>query len=141
MMTQTQPTTEAMIKRDWHLIDVNGQTLGRAATQIARLLMGKQKPYFVKHLDVGDYVVVVNAKHVKVTGKKEEQKVYHRHSGYPGGYRAETLLELRERRPEEIVRRAVAGMLPDNRLQATMLKRLRIYAEEKHDFEGKFKSQ
>lgn len=139
MNVQTQPTTAAMIKREWHLIDVKGQTLGRAATQIARLLMGKQKPYFVRYLDVGDYVVVINAKDVRVTGKKEEKKVYHRHSGYPGGYRAETLAELRERRPEEVVRRAVKGMLPDNRLQATMLKRLRIYAEDKHEYQDKFK--
>src|SRR5438105_13737995 len=109
--TLTKPTTAGMIKRDWHMIDAKEQTLGRAATQIARLLMGKHKPYFVRHLDVGDYVVVINAKDVKVTGKKETQKSYHRHSGYPGGYRSETLAELRARRPEEIVMRAVKGML------------------------------
>src|SRR5215204_3535878 len=93
----TQATKESDIKREWHLIDVKEQTLGRVATQIAKLLMGKSKAYFVRNLDCGDYVVVINAKDVKVTGRKEEQKKYYRHSGYPGGFRQETLKELRGR--------------------------------------------
>ena len=137
MSTQTVPTTTAMIKRKWHLIDVKDQALGRAATRIAGFLMGKHKPYFVRNLDVGDYVIVINAQFVKVSGKKEEQKSYARHSGYPGGFKSETLRELRSRRPEQIIMHAVKGMLPDNRLQANMMKRLRVYAGEEHEYQDK----
>lgn len=134
----TQSTTLSDIKREWHLIDLKGKTLGRAATEIALLLMGKNKPYFVRNLDCGDYVVIINAKDVEVTGKKEGTKVYYRHSGFPGGFRQETLKELRERRPEEIIRRAVKGMLPGNKLQKTMLKRLFVSADETHTYQDKF---
>ena len=127
------------IERKWHLIDVKDQILGRVSTKIARHLTGKDKVEYLPHQDVGDYVVVINAKEVGVTGKKEKQKVYYRHSGYPGGLRAETLGELRKRRPEEIVRRAVKGMLPKNKLQKLMLKRLHIFAGEGHSFGEKFK--
>ena len=127
------------VKRDWHLIDVKDQILGRVSTKIARHLIGKDKVEYVPHQDVGDHVVVINAKEVGVTGKKEKQKIYYRHSGHPGGLRAETLGELRERRPKEIIRRAVKGMLPKNKLQKSMLKRLHIFAGAEHPFEEKFK--
>lgn len=132
---------KAKTERLWHLIDAKDQILGRAATKIARLLTGKDKVEYVPYLDVGDHVVVINAKEVAVTGKKEEQKVYYRYSGYPGGLKKETLRELRERRPEEIIRRAVKGMLPKNKLQKPMLRRLHIYAGGEHPFEGKFKKR
>ena len=121
------------------MIDVRGKVLGRTAGEIAHLLMGKKKSYFVRNLDCGDYVVVVNAKDVAVTGKKEEQKNYYRHSGYPGGFRKETLRELRARKPEEIIRHAVKGMLPQNKLRDQMLKRLFVFAGEEHKYGDKFK--
>ncbi|MBA3723656.1 MAG: 50S ribosomal protein L13 [Candidatus Levybacteria bacterium] len=135
---QTVATKASDIKRTWHLIDVKDQTLGRIASQIAQLLMGKSKPYFVRNLDCGDYVVIVNAKNVKVTGKKEIQKNYYRHSGYPGGFKSETLKELRVRKPETIITHAVKGMLPQNRLRDKMLKRLFVFAEEEHKYSDKF---
>jgi large subunit ribosomal protein L13 len=137
----TQSTKIGQIKREWHHIDVADQVLGRAATKIALLLMGKNKPNFVRNLDCGDYVVVVNAKSVRVTGNKEQQKVYARHSGYPGGFKSETLRELRNRKPEDIIVHAVKGMLPNNRLRKRMLARLFIYAGENHDYKDKFKSK
>lgn len=135
----TKSTKADDIKREWHMIDAKGQTLGRIGTQIATLLMGKAKPYFVRNLDCGDYVVVVNAKDVKVTGKKELQKTYYRHSGYPGGFKSETLKEMRERKPEEIITHAVKGMLPDNRLKAKMMARLFVNADETNKYENKLK--
>lgn len=135
----TQPTKASDVKRAWHLIDVKGEVLGRSATKIAHLLMGKGKAYFVRNLDCGDYVVVINAKDVKVTGKKEEQKNYYRHSGYPGGFRQETLKELRARKPEEIVTHAVKGMLPQNKLRDKMLTRLFVFAGEEHKYGDKLK--
>ncbi|CAN5159389.1 50S ribosomal protein L13 [soil metagenome] len=138
MKDQTISTKQTEIKHDWHLIDVENQTLGRISTVIAKELMGKAKPNFVRNLDCGDYVVVVNAKVVKVTGRKEEQKVYNRHSGYPGGFRSETLRELRDRKPEDIIRHAVKGMLPDNKLRDKMLKRLFIFEGPEHTYTDKF---
>ncbi len=135
----TTSTKEADIKRTWNFVDVKGKTLGRISTEIAHMLMGKSSPYFVRNLDCGNYVVVVNAKEVKVTGNKEEQKNYYRHSGYPGGFRQETLRELRLRKPEEIIIRAVRGMLPQNKLRDKMLKRLFVFAEEEHTYADKFK--
>ena len=137
----TQPTKREQIKRDWHLIDLKDQTLGRIATKIALLLMGKRKPYFVRNLDCGDFVVLINAKKVKVTGKKEEKKAYARHSGYPGGFKSETLRELRSRKPEGIIMHAVKGMLPDNRLKDKMLARLFIFPEVEHIYQDKFKTK
>ena len=132
-------TKNPKVKRSWHLVDAKDQILGRLATKIARLLSGKDKVEYVPHLDVGDHVVVVNAKEVAVTGKKEKEKIYYRHSGYPGGLKAETLRELRKRRPEEIIRRAVKGMLPKNKLQKSMLKRLHIFAGKEHPYQDRFK--
>jgi len=129
------------IKREWHLIDAKDKILGRLATQIAQLLMGKSKPYFTRHLDCGDYVVVINAKEVKVTGKKEKQKIYYRHSGYPGGLKETPLWMLREKHPERIIIHAVSGMLPKNKLRARVLTRLKVQAEEEHPYQDKFKKK
>jgi len=137
----TQSTKADQIKREWHLIDVKDQTLGRIATKIAVLLMGKSKSYFVRNLECGDYVVVINANAVHVTGKKEEKKVYNRHSGYPGGFKSETLKELRARKPEDIIIHAVKGMLPDNRLKNRMLSRLFVFSGNEHVYQSKFKTQ
>jgi large subunit ribosomal protein L13 len=134
----TSSTKVSDIKREWHLIDVKDKPLGRVSSEIAQLLMGKRKPYFVRNLDCGDYVVIVNAKEVKATGNKEEQKNYYRHSGYPGGFKSETLRELRARKPEEIIVHAVKGMLPQNKLRDKMLRRLFVFAGEEHKYEDKF---
>lgn len=136
----TKPTKTSDIKREWHLVDVKDKVLGREATEIAQLLMGKAKPNFVPYLDMGDYVVVTNAALVKATGSKDEKKEYTRYSGYPGGLKKEKLKDLRARKPEEIVRRAVAGMLPKNKLRKRMLKRLLIYQRAEHPYEKKFKN-
>lgn len=135
----TAPTKLSDIKRSWHLFDVGGKTLGRISSEIATVLMGKSKPYFVSNLDCGDYVVVINAEKVKVTGKKELLKKYSRFSGYPGGYREETLMELRKRNPTDIIRFAVLGMLPQNKLQDRMLTRLFIFKGAEHTYGDKFK--
>lgn len=129
------------IKREWHLIDAKGKILGRLATQVSQILNGKNKPYWVPYLDTGDYVVVINAAQVKVTGKKEEQKKYIRHSGYPGGYKEELLEDLRKRKPEEIVRHAVSGMLPKNKLKKMMLKRFYVFAGSDHPFKERLKRE
>lgn len=133
--------SEKNIKREWYLVDVKDQILGRVSTKIAELLMGKSKPYFVRNLDCGDYVVVINAKEVKTTGKKETLKKYFRYSGYPGGFKAEALGDLRKRNPSEIVRHAVSGMLPQNRLRDKMLKRLLVFPSAEHSYQDKFKVQ
>lgn len=140
-MNTTQPTKASTIKRTWHIIDVKDKVLGRTATEIAELLMGKSKPYFVRNLDCGDYVVIINAKQVAVSGKKEEKKTYARHSGYPGGFRSFTLREIRAKKPEEIIIHAVKGMLPQNRLRDSMLKRLFVFAGQEHTYVDKFKAQ
>lgn len=139
MQHMTSATKLGDIKRVWHLIDVKGKTLGRVSTEIAKLLTGKAKPYFVRHLDCGDFVVVINAKDIAVTGKKEDKKMYYRHSGYPGGFKAESLRDLRVRKPEEVMYHAVKGMLPQNRLRDKMLKRLKVFAGEEHEYGEKFK--
>lgn len=136
----TQPTKAQDIKRKWHLVDVKGKILGRISTKIAPLLMGKSKPYFTRNLDCGDYVIAVNASHILVTGKKAEQKKYYHHSGYPGGLKIKTFKELRQNDPAEIIKHAVRGMLPQNKLRDRMLKRLFIFLEEEHPYGEKFKS-
>ena len=135
----TTPTKLSDIKRSWHLFDMENKTLGRVASEIATVLMGKSKPYFVSNLDCGDYVVVINASKVKVSGKKEAQKKYSRFSGYPGGYREEKLIDLRKRSPGDIIRFAVLGMLPQNKLQNRMLARLFIFKDAEHPYKDKFK--
>jgi large subunit ribosomal protein L13 len=119
-------------QRDWYVVDAEGKTLGRLATQIADALRGKRKPEYTPHCDTGDFVVVVNAEKIVVTGKKRTDKIYWRHSGYPGGIRSRTLNEMLERRPEEVIRKAVKGMLPRNRLAAQQLRKLKVYAGPEH---------
>lgn len=140
-MTKTHSTKAKDIKRDWHLIDVSGKVLGREATRIARLLMGKDKPDRAPYLDCGDYVVVVNASRVAVTGKKESDKIYYRHSGYTGNLKQETLGKLRQRRPQEIIKRAVWGMLPKNKLRPSQMARLKIYAGGEHPHQAQLNDQ
>lgn len=125
------------IKRSWQLVDAKEAILGRMATQIATYLMGKHKPNTVSYLDNGDFVVVTNAALVKVTGKKLAQKVYFRHSGYPGGDKSETLSDLQKRRPEDVIKYAVAGMLPKTKLGKDMIKKLYIYKDENHPHQAK----
>ena len=120
------------IQRDWYVVDAEGQTLGRLATQIAERLRGKGKPQFTPHVYTGDFVVVVNAEKIQVTGNKLDQKRYYRHSGYPGGLRSRTLRDQLDRRPEEVLRRAVKGMLTKNRLARQQITKLKIYAGPEH---------
>jgi len=124
------------ITREWYLVDAEGKTLGRLATQIADTLRGKRKPQFTPHVDTGDFVIVVNAEKVHVTGNKLDQKRYYRHSGYPGGLRSRTLREQLERRPTEVLRVAVKGMLPKNRLARQQITKLKIYAGPEHPHEA-----
>ncbi|OGC53996.1 50S ribosomal protein L13 [candidate division WWE3 bacterium RIFCSPHIGHO2_01_FULL_48_15] len=126
-MQKSHATKASEVKRDWHLLDAKGQILGRFSTQVAIFLLGKNKTNWVPYLDMGDYVVVVNAKDIKVTGKKETDKIYYRYTGYPGGLRKESLGHLRSRRPEEILRRSVVGMLPRGKLGQAMVKKLYVY--------------
>jgi large subunit ribosomal protein L13 len=121
------------------LYNADNKILGRAATQIALLLMGKNKPYYVRHLDCGDNVVIINAEKVKVTGKKISTKIYTSYSGYPGGIKKEAFKDLIVRRPEEVLKRAVSGMLPKNKLRDQLLKRLYIFSGTEHKFIDKFK--
>jgi large subunit ribosomal protein L13 len=120
------------IEREWFLVDAEGQTLGRLATRIANTLRGKGKPQYTPHVDTGDFVVVVNAEKIAVTGSKLDSKLYYRHSGYPGGIRSRTLREQLDRRPTEVLRKAVKGMLPKNKLAAAQLTKLKIYAGPEH---------
>jgi large subunit ribosomal protein L13 len=122
--------------REWFLVDAEGKTLGRLATQIADTLRGKRKPEYTPHCDTGDFVVVVNAAKVRVTGNKLNDKLYRRHSGYPGGLRSRTLADMLERRPEEVIRKAVKGMLPRNRLARRQLGKLKVYAGPEHPHEA-----
>jgi len=130
MKTYTAKPRE--IEQAWRLVDADGQILGRLATEIADTLRGKNKPAYTPHVDSGDFVIVVNAEKVRVTGKKLDQKIYYRHSGYPGGLRERTLAEQLARRPEEVIRRAVKGMLPKNKLAAAQLRKLKVYAGPEH---------
>jgi large subunit ribosomal protein L13 len=129
---KTYVATPATRERNWLVIDATGKTLGRLATQIADALRGKRKPEYTPHVDVGDFVIVVNAERLSVSGKKLEEKRYYRHSGYPSGLRSRTLKEMLERRPEEVIRRAVKGMLPRNRLGRSQLRKLKVYAGPDH---------
>lgn len=126
------------IKRDWHLVDANNQILGRLSSDVAVRLMGKNKSYYVPHLDTGDFVVVINAGKVRFSGKKESQKKYFRHSGYPGGLYKRNAAEFRSIKPEFLVKHAVRGMLPKTTLGKQMLKKLYVYADSKHEYAEKF---
>jgi large subunit ribosomal protein L13 len=129
---RTYQATPQDRERVWYVVDAENRTLGRLATQIAEVLRGKRKPTYTPHVDVGDFVIVVNAEKVAVTGDKREKKLYWRHSGYPGGIRSRTLGDLLEKRPEEVIRRAVKGMLPRNRLARQQLRKLKVYAGPDH---------
>jgi large subunit ribosomal protein L13 len=120
------------VERNWYLVDADGKTLGRLATQIADTLRGKRKPQYTPHVDTGDFVVVVNAEKIAVTGKKLDEKLYYRHSGYPGALKSRPLREALERRPTEVLRTAVRGMLPRTRLGRAQLTKLKIYAGPEH---------
>jgi large subunit ribosomal protein L13 len=120
------------VERRWYVVDAEGQTLGRLATELARVLRGKNKPQYTPHVDTGDFVVVVNAERVVVTGRKAEQKLYRRHSGYPGGLKTTTYEQMMERQPTEILRKAVKGMMPKTRLARQQLRKLKIYAGPEH---------
>lgn len=124
------------VTRQWYVVDATDAPLGRLATQVAALLMGKGKPQFTKHIDCGDFVVVVNAKDLVVTGGKETKKVYHSHSGYPGGIKSATLAEKQVKDPAFAITNAVRGMLPANKLRDERLKRLKVYADAEHKHEA-----
>ncbi|HEV3228566.1 MAG TPA: 50S ribosomal protein L13 [Solirubrobacteraceae bacterium] len=133
---KTYVATPQTRERNWLVVDATGQTLGRLATRIADALRGKRKPEYTPHVDTGDFVVVVNAEKVTVTGNKRAQKRYYRHSGYPGGLKSRTFEEMQSRRPEEIIRLAVKGMLPRTRLGRKQLTKLKIYAGPDHPHEA-----
>lgn len=132
MRIKTYSPKQDDIRREWFVIDAKDQTLGRLASQVAVLLRGKHKPIFTPHMDTGDFVIIVNADKIRVTGKKLDQKVYYRYSGYPGGVKARTLREQLARDPERVIRLAVRGMLPKNRLGRHMIRKLKVYAGDKH---------
>lgn len=131
-MSKTYVATPETRNREWVVVDAEGQTLGRLATQIADTLRGKNKPEYTPHIDTGDFVVVINAEKIKVTGNKLTEKVYYRHTGYPGGLRSRTLEEQLDRRPEEVIRSAVKGMVPRTRLGRAQLRKLKVYAGTEH---------
>lgn len=122
----------AEVERKWYVLDAEDKTLGKIASEVASILRGKKKPIYTPHVDTGDYVIVINAEKVRVTGKKEEQKIYKSHSGYPGGLKETTLRELRAKKPEEIIRHAVKGMMPKGKLGRQMFKKLKVYAGPEH---------
>ena len=124
------------IQRDWYVVDADGMTLGRLATVVAAQLRGKTKPYFTPHMDTGDFVIVVNAEKIRVTGNKETDKFYHRHSGYPGGLRSVSLRDMRKTFPDRIIKEAVKGMLPHNALGEQLLTKLKVYAGPDHPHAG-----
>ena len=120
------------IQRDWVVVDANDQTLGRLATQISTVMLGKHKPGFTPGVEMGDYVIVVNASHIRVTGNKLDDKMYHRHTGYPGGLKSVNLRDLLAKNPERVIEKAVWGMLPHNRMGRSLMKKLRVYAGPDH---------
>jgi len=136
---KTYSTKASDIKRNWHLVDAEGQVLGRLATRIASLLQGKHKPMFVRNMDTGDYVVVINAEKINVTGAKLVQKTYRHHSLYPGGWKEERLEEMMAKHPTRALEHAVRGMLPRNRLGDEIMKKLRVYAGGEHPHEAQLK--
>jgi len=129
---KTYTVRKGDIKREWYVVDAQGKTLGRLASEIAKILRGKHKPIYVPHLDCGDYVIVVNAEKVRVTGKKLDQKFYYRHSGYPGGLTSISLRNQLQKHPTRVMEAAVRGMLPKNRLGRAMIKKLKVYAGDSH---------
>lgn len=136
-MTQTFMQKTAGVVREWHLVDAKDRILGEVATEIATLLIGKHKPTYTPHIDGGDYVVVINAQSVAVTGDKQQTKMYYSHSGMPGGFRAEPMAHLQERAPEQVIVHAVRGMLPKNKLQDPRMLRLKVFPGVEHDYQDK----
>ncbi len=120
------------VQRDWYVVDATGKTLGRLASEIARILMGKHKPTYTPHVDNGDFIIVVNAEKIHVTGKKLDKKIYYKHTGYMGHLKETTLREMLQKKPEEVIRLAVRGMLPKNKLRDRRMKRLKVYAGPEH---------
>ncbi|MDJ1172214.1 50S ribosomal protein L13 [Roseofilum sp. BLCC_M154] len=135
-MTKTYLPPQESLDRKWYVVDAEGQRLGRLATEVANILRGKNKPTFTPHMDVGDFVVIVNAEKIQVTGKKREQKLYRRHSGRPGGMKTETFAKLQGRIPERILEKAIKGMLPKNALGRKLFTKLKVYAGPKHPHEA-----
>ena len=129
------------IKRDWHLVDASGKILGRMASETVKFLMGKHKVTYAPHMDAGDYVVIINADKIEVSGKKEKQKVYYRHSGYPGGFKEVAYSKLKREQPAKIIQLAIKRMLPSNRLRDKRMARLKVVVGEKNPYADKFKSQ
>ncbi len=129
---KTYSTKPSEIEREWHVIDASDKVLGRLATHVANLLMGKHKPIFSRNLDTGDFVVIINADKVRVTGNKAKQKLYYRHSGYPGGLKSVSLEKMMQTNPARVIEHAVKGMLPHNRLGAKMVKKLKVYTGDTH---------
>src|SRR3972149_9470878 len=129
----------ADIKRNWHLVDAEKKILGRLSTTVAQILMGKNKSYYTPYLDTGDFVVVTNAQKVALSGKKEKQKKYYHHSQFPGGLKVKTAQQVREQKPEEVIRHSVRGMLPKTKLGKLMLKKLYVFKDDKHPYSDKFK--
>ncbi len=137
---KTHTTRAADLNPEWHVIDAKDKTLGRLSSEIATLLQGKHKPIYVPHLNTGDYVVVINAEKVRVTGRKLEQKMYYRHSGYHGGLKERTLSQVLEKSPTRVIQQSVKGMLPKNALGRRMLGRLKLYAGEQHPHEAQVRA-
>lgn len=136
MRTYQLKRQEALAQRQWHIVDAEGKVLGRLASEVAKVLRGKHKPTFAPHLDAGDFVIVVNARGVRLTGKKEEKKIYYRHSEFPGGMRTATAQKLLADKPEALIRLAVKGMLPKSRLGRKLSGKLKVYAGSDHPHEA-----
>ena len=130
---KTISANKATVNKEWVIVDAEGQTLGRLCAKVAKLLRGKYKPNFTPHVDCGDYVIVINAEKVEVTGKKRKEKIYKRHTGYPGGLREMTFEQMMEKHPTEVVRHAVKGMMPNGKLGRQMYKKLKVYAGPEHE--------
>ena len=137
---KTYSTKASDIERQWHVIDASGKVLGKLATQAASLLIGKHKPIFSPNLDTGDFVVITNADKVRVTGNKAKQKLYYRHSGYPGGFKSISLEKMMQTHPTRVIEHAVKGMLPHTRLGAAMMKKLKVYVGDTHPHQGQTKT-
>jgi len=133
---KTYMANSETVERKWYVVDAKGKTLGRLASEIAKILRGKNKPTYTPHVDTGDYVIVINAEKVEVTGKKADKKMYRWHSGYPSGLKERTFNEMIEKKPTEVIYRAVKGMLPHNRLGRKMIKKLKVYAGPVHQHEA-----
>jgi len=138
---KTYSAKSSELKPAWHVIDASGRTLGRLASEVAILLMGKHKPTYTRHLNSGDFVIIINAAKVRVTGKKAEQKIYYHHSGYPGGLKSTSFARMMETYPTRVIEHAVKGMLPHNRLGRDMLGRLKVYAGDTHPHQGQVGSK